>query len=60
VTDYTEFPPHEQGAAEAILEYLKPAEELGWEGVSWFSLENAKELVGHLWAEGYKFVRVSE
>lgn len=45
--------PFEVEAAEAIVEFMTPDESLGWEGVPWFDEENAKELVGFLWEQGY-------
>lgn len=45
--------PFEQEAAEEIVEFMTPDDELGWQGVPWFDVENAKELVGFLWERGY-------
>jgi hypothetical protein len=45
--------PFEEEAAQVILDFLSPDQQLGWEGVPWFGFENAKELVGYLWEQGF-------
>lgn len=44
--------PFEEEAAQVIAEFMTPNEELGWEGVPWFTGENATE-VAFLWDRGF-------
>lgn len=47
-------------AAKALRRWFKPDKALGWKGVKWFKKDQADELIGHLWEQGWYVVQMDD